>query len=96
MTNAVEASGQYVDEEPANELSGIQCHVLLAGAPFLPVVLPPEGDPLPIKPDESAIGDGNPMSIAGQVRQYRFRPGEGTLGIDHLLRGGNFPPELST
>jgi len=93
MTNAVEASGQYVDEEPANELTGIQCHGLLAGTPFLPVVLPPEGDPLLIKPDESVIGDGYPMGITGQVRQYRFRPGKGAFGIDHpfLLAQGPEP-----
>ena len=44
VTNAVEASGQYMHEEPANKLAGVQCHGLLASAALLPIVLPLEGD----------------------------------------------------
>jgi hypothetical protein len=44
MANAVEAAGQHVDEEAADELVRRQRHGLVAGRPFDSVVLVFEGD----------------------------------------------------
>ena len=46
MTNAMQATGQNVDEKAANELVSGQCHGILAGAALGPIVLPLEGDAL--------------------------------------------------
>ena len=32
--------------------------------------------------DQPAVGDGNPMGIAGEVGKYGVRSGEGAFGID--------------
>ena len=83
MANAMEPSGQHMDEESPNELVRGQGHRFVAGTPLGPVVLPFEGDTPLIQREEPAIGDSDPVGIARQVGQHRFRAGKGTFGIDH-------------
>ncbi len=82
MADAVEASGQYMNQEPANELIGIQCHDLVSGTSLLAIVLPLEGDTVLIQGEQSAVGDSDPVGIAREVGQYRLRPGKGFFGVD--------------
>ncbi len=51
VADAMQALGQHVDEEAADELVGGEGHVLVAIAALDAVVLPVEGDALPIEGD---------------------------------------------
>ena len=44
MADAMEALWQYVAEEAANELGGIERHGFVAAGPFDPIILPLESD----------------------------------------------------
>src|ERR1700722_17262853 len=54
-------------------------------APFEPVVLPLEGDALVIEREQAAVGDGDPVGVAGEIAQHLLRTAEGALAIDHPL-----------
>ncbi len=74
-----------MQQEAAHELIGSERHGLVS-IPFLrPVVLPLEGDALFVHRDQPAVGDGNPMGIAGEISQYSVRSGKGTFGVDDPL-----------
>src|SRR3974377_166157 len=59
VADAVEALGQGVDEETADELIDVERHRGVSAGTFDPVVLDLEGDPPPGEWGEEAIGDGN-------------------------------------
>ena len=82
VTDAVLASGQDVDQEPADELICGQGHGGVAASTFDPVILDAEGDVLRIKADQAAVGYCHPVGVTRQVRQHRLRPGEGFFGVD--------------
>src|SRR5450432_3567930 len=52
VADAVEAPWQHVDEEAADELVCREGHPLLTVAAFDPVILPPEGDAVPVESDQ--------------------------------------------
>ena len=83
MPDAVEPVGQDVDQEAADELVGVECHVLLAVAIIGAIVLPSKGDAGAIAGDQPAVGDGDAMGIALQIGQHGLWPAERALGIDH-------------
>ena len=83
MPDAVEAIGQDMDQEPANELGRGQPHDLLPVARLDPVILPAEGDGMGIGADQARVRDGDPVGIAAQIGQHRLWPAEGRFGIDH-------------
>src|SRR5260370_12697558 len=56
VANAVEAAGQHVDEEAADELVRSQRHGPVAGRPFDPVVLGSEGYTGLLGPSQSPLG----------------------------------------
>jgi hypothetical protein len=80
VSDADEASRQYVDQETAKKLHGRQRH----GAPLVAVgvVLPPEGDPFAVEGEQSMVGDGYPVGIAAEVAEHLCRPAESRLGMD--------------
>ena len=82
VADAVEACGQHVHEEAADELVHGERHHLVALAAFEPVVLPLEGDALVVACEQAAIGDGNAMGVAGEIAQDFLRPAEGALAVD--------------
>jgi hypothetical protein len=67
VANAVEAGGQHVDEEAADELVRSQRHGLVAGRPFNPVVLVFEGDAGLVGRNQSPVGDRDAMGIAREI-----------------------------
>jgi hypothetical protein len=85
VADAVEAQGQDVDEEAADELAWRQGHGLVPLAPLGSVVLSLEGDTPVVEPDQAAVGDGDAVGVAGQVGEHRLGSGEGTLGVDYPL-----------
>ena len=62
MSDAVLASGQDVDQEPADELGRCQRHGGVAARAFKTVVLDLEGDAAFIKTDQATVRDGAPPS----------------------------------
>ena len=65
VSNAMEALGQDVEQEAADELVGRERHRLITAWPIDPIVLVPEGDAVLIGGYEATIGDGNAVSIPG-------------------------------
>jgi hypothetical protein len=59
VTDAVEALGQDVDEEAADELGDLKGHRRVAARPLDPVVLDLECDAPLIRGDQAAVGDGD-------------------------------------
>ena len=82
MSDAVKAIGQDVKEEAADKLVCIERHDAVTGPSVAPVIFPFEADTLAIERDEPGIGDGDAMSVAGEIREHLIWAGEGTLGID--------------
>ena len=71
--------GQNVDQEAADELVSIERHELVAGVVFGPVILPLERHALAVEGDEPAIGNGDPVSVAGQVGEHSAGSAKGRL-----------------
>ncbi len=78
----MEAGGQDVDQEAADELARRQGHQLAPGRSVGAVVLPLKRDALLVHGDQTAIGDGDAMGVAGEIGQHGLGPGEGALAID--------------
>jgi hypothetical protein len=73
----VEALGQHVDEEAADELSRRQRHCLVPLAPLDPVILPLEGDAVVVGRDQPPVGAAAQLwhaRIAGFDRRERPDP----------------------
>src|SRR5215472_9454844 len=72
VADPVEALGQHVHQEAADELMRGERHRLPAvgavGAVDA-VVLPPEGDGIGVGGDQSAVGDGDAMGVAREIAQ---------------------------
>jgi hypothetical protein len=78
-----EAGGQDMEQEAADELDRIELHD--AAAVVVPGVPPAEAHLSVIEAEESSVGDGNPMRVAGQILQHMFGSSERRLGVDHPL-----------
>src|SRR5215211_6769983 len=62
-----------VQQEPADELAGIEGHHL--GLAARSVVFPGEAD--------FAVGDGDAMGVTAEIGQHLLGPPERWLGVDH-------------
>src|SRR5262245_60877737 len=65
VPDAVEALGQDVHEEPANELARLEGHGFVPVRAFNAVVLVFERDAVLVGGDQAAVGDGDAMCVAG-------------------------------
>jgi len=77
-----EAQRQDVQTKPAEELlqrKGHRSDLTVVGIVFIA-----EGDGvvLPIQNLQSVIGDGDPVSVAAQIGQDRWRTGKGPFGVN--------------
>ena len=66
VADTVEALGQDVDEEAADELVCCERHHLVAIRALDPIVLVVEADSIFVERDQSAVGDGDTMGVAGR------------------------------
>src|SRR5271167_4663473 len=82
VADAVQALGQDVDEEAADELVYCERHRLVAIGAFEPIVLVFEADSVFVEREQPAVGDGDAVGVAGQIRQYRLGSGEGPFAVD--------------
>ena len=83
MANAVEAIWQNMQQEPAHEVISRYSHGLAGIVAIASIVLPFEGDPTIFKFKKTAIGDGHPVRITGEIGENLFWPRERALGIDN-------------
>jgi hypothetical protein len=83
MADAVEALGQHMHQEPADELMRGQCHGGVSARPLHPVILDREGHAAGVGADQAAVGDGDAVGVSGEIGQHRLWAGERRLGIDH-------------
>ena len=82
VADAVEAAGEHMDQEAADELVACERHQLGPLTAFGPIVLPFEGDAVAIESDQPMVGDGNAVGIARQISEHRLGPAERSLCID--------------
>ena len=67
VADTVEAPGQNMDEETANELMDGKRHEFLPISSLSAVILPFEGDGIAIGGNQPAVGYRHPVGIAGEV-----------------------------
>src|SRR6202035_3164052 len=65
IPNTLEAFGENVDQEPADELLGSKCHSFVSVV--IAIVLPAELNFVVIKAEQSVVGDGDAVGIACRV-----------------------------
>lgn len=73
-----------MEQKATDELIGGQRHGFLASAAFAAIVFPFKRDTAIIVGDKTRVGDGDAVSIPGEISQYRLGSGEGSFGIDCL------------
>ena len=81
VSDAVEAFGQDVDQEAADELIDIKGQGLMANG-VAAIVLVPEGDTTPVIGDEAGVGEGDAVGIAAEVLEYGIGAGERWFDMD--------------
>ena len=83
VPDALQAAGEHMEQEAADELLGIMHHDLLAV--MMPVILPVEGHLAVLGVNQPVVGDGDTMGIAAKILQHLFGAAEGPFGINHPL-----------
>src|SRR5215468_391004 len=83
VTDAMEPVGQDMNQKATNELVGIERHKLVTSDALGAVILPFESHAPAVKGDEPAVGNGDPVRVAGQVGEHSIGSAERRLGIDH-------------
>ena len=79
MADAVEPVGQDMDQKAADEFVGIEGHQLVASSALGAVILPFASHALAVKGDEPTVGNGDPVSVAGQIGEHRAGSAKGGL-----------------
>jgi len=68
MPDAVKSVGQAMQQEPPDELVGLQGHVAWRVA--MAIILPAEGHAGVVSMHQSAAGDGDAVGIAAKIGQH--------------------------
>jgi len=82
--DALEADGQHVQQEAADELVGRERHGPVAG--FVTVVLALEQDRIAIKAQQPVVRDGDAMRVAAQVIEHLCGAAKRWFRVDDPLR----------
>jgi len=80
VADAMEAVGEGMQQEAADELVDLQGHDL--GLVVMAIIFPAEGDLIVVDIDEAAVGDGDAMGVAPEIGQDLLWTAERRLGID--------------
>jgi len=80
-----------MEQEAAYELDRIELHDAVAAV--MPGVPPSEAHLFVIDAEESSVGDGNAMGVAGQILKHMFGSAERRLRIDHSLSVAQCPKQ---
>jgi hypothetical protein len=93
VADANQAGRQHMEQEAADELDRIEGHGL--GAGVIGVVFPVKADVTILQGAKPVIGDGDAMSVAGQILEYAPGSTEGRLDVnDPFELGGCFTQGL--
>src|SRR4051794_10389316 len=76
-------------QEAPDELVGCECHRAIARLPIAAVILVAEGDAARVESKQATVREGDAVGVAGEIGEYRLRPGEGWLGVDEPV----LPPQ---
>ena len=79
-TDADKAAGENMEKKTAQELWRAECHLSV----LVPVgiILPAEGNLVMLEGQETVVGDGDAMGVAGEITQHMMGTAEGWLGVD--------------
>ena len=75
--NADKAAGQNMEKETSQELLRAERHFSLLIT--MRVILPAEGNLVPLESHKTVVGDGDPMGVAGKITQHMMGSAEGWL-----------------
>ncbi|GLJ00254.1 hypothetical protein Sbs19_40710 [Sphingobium sp. BS19] len=89
MADAVEAIGQAVEQEAADELVRVERHE--SGCVAMVVVPPTKGHGRVVGADQTAVGDGDPVGVAPEIGEKLFGRSERRLGIDDPVLATKLP-----
>ena len=79
MPDAHQTTGENMQQESAQELMCGNSHDLVLAA--VCIVSPAEGDMIVLEGDETMVGDGHAMGVAGQIVENMFGAAERWLGV---------------
>ena len=83
MANAHESFWKAVQQEPPNELGGLQAHEPLVVG--VAVIFITKGDLSVFQANQPPVGDGHPVSVSGQILEYLLRGAKRRFAVDHPL-----------
>ena len=75
-----------MEQKAAEELNGIESQEL--GAAVVGVVFPFEADEAVFERAQAVVGNGDAVSVAGQILQHTAWPAEGWFGVNDPFDGG--------
>jgi hypothetical protein len=81
MTDAMEAVRENVQQKPPDELARVERHHF--ALVVMSIILPQEAHSTVGHVNETAVGDGNSMSIAAEILEDLRGTAKRTLGIDN-------------
>ena len=82
VANAMKAVGQDVEQKAADEFIAVERHEAVTFLALTPIVFPFEADAASVEGDKPAVGDGDAVGVARQIRQHLIRSCERALGVD--------------
>jgi hypothetical protein len=82
VTNAMEATRQYVEKEAAYEFGDLDSHDFAFINTVFPIVLPAEADVGLVEVEQATIGDRDAMGVAREIGQDLLGTSEGLFPID--------------
>src|SRR6516165_6331512 len=85
VADAMEAVGQGVEQEAADELVRAKGHELLPIV--VAIILPAEADPALGERDQATVGDGDAMGISAEILEHLLGSAERSLGVDDPRSG---------
>jgi hypothetical protein len=83
VSDALEPSGEHVEEKAPEKLDRVQCERALPVPPL--VILPTKGHCPLLTGEQSVIGDRHAMGVAGEVVENMLRACERPFGVDDPL-----------
>jgi hypothetical protein len=82
VTDAMEATRQYVEEEAAYEFGDLDTHDFVLANTVFPIVLSEEADVGLVEVEQATVRDRDAVGVAGEVGQDLLGTGEGLFRID--------------
>jgi hypothetical protein len=82
VTNAMEATRQYVKEKAAYEFRDLDSHDFALMNAVFPIVFPTEANVGLVEIEQATVGDRDAMGVAREISQDLLGTSEGLFGID--------------